>query len=825
MKVIKFGGTSVGSANNLKKVAEIIIGYKKQKQQFAVVISAMKGITNQLIKSGERASKGGQKYQQILKEIEKQHIETVKELIQVRRQSHVIAQIKILFNELEDLLHGVSLLKELSLRTLDLIQSFGERLSVRILAEYLNQCSVPSDFLDTREIIVTDQTFGAARVNFGSTNKKIRKYFEQHRNLQIITGFISSSPSGETTTLGRGGSDYTASIIAAALGADEIEIWTDVDGVMTADPNQVPDAFSLPSISYVEAMEMSYFGAKVIYPPTLHPALNKKIPLRIKNTFHPEFPGTLINKQGNGKDLPVKGISSIENISLISVIGSGMVGVPGVSSRLFGALANQKINVILITQASSEHSICFAVTPDDARIAKQTMEEEFELQIINGKIDRIQIEDKLSIVAIIGENMRHTPGISGNLFGALGKNGINVVAIAQGSSELNLSVVVKKEDLSKTLNSLHESFFLSDVKTLNIYLIGTGLIGGTLLGQIKNQSEFLLTDRLLKLKIVALANSRNTHFDKKGIDIKNWRKKIDFHGQGSNLNEFVNEMRELNLPNSVFVDCTSSQQVIHHYNDILESSISIVTPNKLANSSSYADYDSLQKTAFSNGVKFLYETNVGAGLPVISTLKDLRSSGDKILKIEGVLSGTLSYIFNSFQGDREFCDVVREAKEKGYTEPDPRDDLNGTDVARKILILAREAGLNLEPNDVAIENILPPSCMNAKTMKSFFVELEKANPIFREILDKASQRDKVLRFIASMEDGKAKVSLQAVNQTHPFYSISGSDNIISFTTERYKDRPLVIKGPGAGAEVTAAGVFAEIISISNYMVQGRRFFV
>ncbi len=819
MKILKFGGTSVGTPESIMQVAEILQAYKKKKESFAVVFSAMSGITNQLVKVSKEASQSNQEYLKGLKDIEKQHIDTVKKLIDVKTQSKVIATIKIALNELEDLLHGIFLLKELSPRSQDLALSFGERLSTYMVSEYLKQQGMDAEYVDSRELVKTDNTFGYAKVNFKATDKHIKEYFKKlgKGTVACITGFISSTDKGETTTLGRGGSDYSASIFGAALDVEEIEIWTDVDGVMTADPRKVKGAFTLTAISYVEAMEMSHFGAKVIYPPTLQPAFNKKLPIRIKNTFNPEFEGTLISEKTKPNDFLIKGISSIQDIALMSLEGGGMVGVPGVSARLFSSLAREKINVILITQASSEYSICFALEPKDAERAKKAIDEEFVNEIQQNKIDPLHVEPDLSIVAIIGDNMRNTPGISGKMFQALGKNGINVIAIAQGSSELNLSVVIPKSDLSKALNALHEAFFLSDVRSLNLYVVGLGLIGGTLLKQIEKQTAYLAEEKLLKINVIAIANSKKMLTNSNGIKLGRWKDDLEKNGNKSSLKHFVEEMISLNLQNSVFVDCTSSKEVIQHYEEILSSSISVVTPNKLANSGSYKDYNKLRKAAFKHGGKFLYETNVGAGLPVINTLQDLKYSGDKIIKIEGILSGTLSYIFNNFKGEKKFSEIVKEAKEKGFTEPDPRDDLNGMDVARKILILAREAGEELEFNDVEVENILPPPCSKAKTVEDFFNELEKNNAVFAKRREEADKQGKVLRFIAKLESGKATVSLQSVDSNHPFYSLSGSDNMISFTTERYKERPLVIKGPGAGAEVTAAGVFAEIITISNYL--------
>lgn len=817
MKVLKFGGTSVGSVESIKKVLDILKKYKKDNQRLAVVFSAMSGVTNDLVKMAQKASASDEEYLQDLKLVEQRHLETIQALIDVKFQSKTIANSKKVLNELEDLLHGVFLLKELSQKTQDLVLSFGERLSAYIISEFLKQEGIECEFLDARELVKTDNSFGSAKVDFKTTDQNILNYFSKASGWQIITGFISSTEKNETTTLGRGGSDYTASIFGAALGAEEIQIWTDVDGVMTADPKKVKQAFTLPAISYVEAMEMSHFGAKVIYPPTLQPAFNKKIPIWIKNTFNPDFDGTYISVKSANNDFLIKGISSIQTISLLTLQGTGLVGVPGASARLFGALAKVKVNVILITQASSEYSICYAIDPKDAAKAKQAIEEEFLTEIQSKKVESVHVENNLSIIAIIGDNMRNTPGISGKLFSSLGKNGINVVAIAQGSSELNLSVVISETDLSKALNALHESFFLSDVKTINLFVVGLGLIGGTLLKQIKNQADYLLKERLLKINLIALGNSKKMLFNYEGVKLDSWKEEMEKKNTKMELSEFVKEMQKLNLPNSVFVDCTSSKDVIQHYEEILQSSISIVTPNKLANSGSFSSYEKLHKTAFKYGIKFLYETNVGAGLPVINTLKDLKYSGDKILKIEGILSGTLSFIFNTFKGKAKFSDVVKEAKEKGFTEPDPRDDLNGMDVARKILILSREAGYPMEMAEVSVENILPENCLKAKSVEEFFVELEKSNHVFEERRNKADKENQVLRFIATLENGKARVTLESVGQDHPFYSLSGSDNMIAYTTERYKDRPLVIKGPGAGAEVTAAGVFAEIISISNYL--------
>ncbi len=820
MKILKFGGTSVGSPESLILVAGVIKSFLDKKEDIVVVCSAMNGITNLIVKASHLAEEGNDEYLQVTKEIENRHAFSIRELLNTRLQSKALANLKFTINELEEILYGVSLVKELSVRTLDLLLSFGEQLSVPLITAYLQQEKTDAVAVDSRQFIFTNNNFGKATVNYPVTNIKIQEFFKKFKGTAIVTGFIATGENKETTTLGRGGSDYTAAIIGAALMASEIQIWTDVDGVMTTDPRVVKNAFSLPYLSYLEAMEMSHFGAKVIYPPSLQPAFNQHIPLRIKNTFNPSFQGTLVglNPQSSGR--LIKGISSIKAVALISLTGSGMVGIPGVSSRLFGVLAMNNISIILITQASSEHSICLAIEPNDSKTALKCIKSEFEIEIERGKIDVPVIDNNKSIIAIIGENMQNTPGISSKLFSALGKNGINTTAIAQGSSEVNLSVVIDDKDLSKSLNAVHQAFFSSEVKTLNVFMVGVGLIGSTLLEQIKAQHKYLLQERLLEINVIALSNTKKMLFDPKGIGTENWENVLHESGAKADLQQFVEKLIAMNLPNSIFVDNTSNDAIPQYYQQILSNSISVVTPNKLANSGRFSDYQKLRKEAFLHGVKFLYETNVGAGLPVINTMTDLKNSGDKILKIEGVLSGTLSYIFNNFVNDAKFSDVVLEAKESGFTEPDPRDDLNGMDVARKILILARESGLAMEPEDVEVENILPASCLSAKSIDSFFAELQKSNNHFEQLKNNAVADNKKLRFVASLSEGKAKVSLMAVDNEHPFYSLSGSDNIIAFTTKRYFNRPLVIKGPGAGAEVTAAGVFSEIISISNYLYQG-----
>jgi len=818
MKVLKFGGSSVAKPERIKGVLDILKEYYTKGEKFTVVFSAFGGVTDLLLKMGDLASRGDDSYLDHFKEFSCRYIKAVEELLDsAMLQEGVLAEVERNHEVLKNLLYGVFLVREASARTMDYVLSFGERNACFIIAAALRQYGINAAYLDARKIIKTDRNFGSANVNFNLTYEKIKDYYEQRPEIQIVTGFIASAKGGLTTTLGRGGSDYTASLLAAGLDAKQIEIWTDVDGVLTADPRKVKKAFTIPSMTYAEAMEMSHFGAKVIYPPTLQPALQKHIPIAIKNTFNPAFAGTLISQKADANGHAVKGISSINNIALLTLSGSGMVGVPGTAARLFACLAQAEINVILITQGSSEQSISFAIQPQYSSKAKKRIEKEFEYEIEKGLVDLVKVEDNLSVVAIIGENMRYQPGISGRLFRALGKNGVNAVAIAQGSSELNISVVISRADEGKALNALHEAFFLSDTKELHLFMVGVGLIGGTLIKQIQEQGKFLKEKRSLEIKITGLANSKKMLFSEEGIDLNSWKGQLDDSSKKMDIVQFVGRMKEMNLSNTIFVDNTASDKVANYYETILDKSISISTPNKIATSSAYLQYQRLKTIANKRGVQFLYETNVGAGLPVISTLNDLINSGDRIIKIEGVLSGSLSFIFNSFKEGNKFSAIVKEAKKKGLTEPDPRVDLNGIDVRRKLIILARETGIPLEAADVQIENILPEAARNAETVDEFFEELENADGHFEKLRAVAAKEKKALRMIAKLEDGKANIGLKAVDSSHPFYSLSGSDNMIVFTTERYKDRPLVVRGPGAGAEVTAAGLFAEIITIGNFL--------
>ncbi len=813
MKVLKFGGSSVATPARVQSVIEIVKPYLTS--DVTVVFSAFGGVTDVLIQISTLALEGNLEYKSQLVTLENRHLDAVRALIKVQKQSSILAQVKFMMNELEDVLHGIYLVKERTPRTLDYVMSFGERLSTYIIAEAFKDSGIAADFLDARLVIRTDNQYGHAKVDFEATTKLIREHYTHHTNLQLVTGFVATSFSGETTTLGRSGSDYTAAILAGSLQATALEIWTDVNGMMTADPRKVKKAFTVPQMSYAEAMELSHFGAKVIFPSTMQPAMVNRIPIWIKNTFNPTFEGTVIHEaSSNGK--MIKGISSMDGVSLLSLQGSGLLGVVGASMRLFATLARENINVILISQASSEHSICFAVLNTSASRAKSAIEKEFIYEIRNEEIDEVQVEHDLSIVAVVGDGMKHHPGTSGRLFNGLGKNGVNVMAIAQGSSERNISVVIRQADVSKALNALHEAFFLSDRKVLHVFLVGTGLIGNVLLKMITEQFAKLARENKLEILVVGLANSRKMLFHEDGHTLPNAIDLLNEQGIAMSMQAYCDTMVDLNLPNSIFVDCTSSEDVTALYETILNANISIVTPNKKANSSTMEEYKKLKSTAFARGVKFLFETNVGAGLPVINTLNDLLLSGDKVKRIEAVLSGTLNYIFSSFEGDKTFSEIVIEAKAKGYTEPDPRDDLNGMDVARKILILSREAGLSMELSDIQVENLVPEACQGDMPIADFLMELKKFDTEFEKLRKQAADKNEKLRYMAVLDDGKVSIQLGSVNDKHPFYFLSGSDNIILLTTERYHDRPMVIRGPGAGAEVTAAGVFADIIRIGHY---------
>lgn len=814
MKVLKFGGSSVATPERIKSVSNILKSYLPGK--FAVVFSAFGGVTDQLIKLSTLALEGNEKYHAELESIAQRHYTVVNQLIPSDSRVAILDQVQFRLKKLENVVYGIYLIRERTPRTLDYIMSFGERLSAFIISEALKHDGIDASYLDARKLIRTDNQFGNAKVNFEITNQQIKAHFDTHTEIQIITGFIATAHTGETTTIGRSGSDYTAAIFAGALQAEELEIWTDVDGMMTADPRSVKKSFTVSEMSYEEAMELSHFGAKVIFPATMLPAMANKISIRIKNTFNPQAHGTLIKADtSNGK--LIKGISSMKDIKLINVQGGGLLGLVGFSRRLFSALANENINVILISQASSEHSICIAVSAEQAANAKTAIETEFKYEIKDDLVDEVKITDELAIIAVVGDGMKHHPGTSGRMFSALGKNGINVSAIAQGSSERNISAVIRQADVAKALNTLHDAFFLSHLKTIHLFIIGTGLIGKALIRQVREQFENLSNNQHLEVKVAGIANSRKMLFNGEGLALHDLINELNASGNVMNTQSFLSVMSEMNLANSVFVDCTASDEIAYQYQKILRENISIVTPNKKAASADIDYYKRLKDTSRKRGVKFLYETNVGAGLPVINTLNDLLLSGDKVIRIEGVLSGTLNYIFSSFDGSKPFSEVVIEAKEKGYTEPDPRDDLSGMDVARKILILSRETGLTSELGDVKTENLVPRECQEGN-VADFLTSFKSHDAHFEKLRVEAEAKNKKLRYQAILDKGEIRVELNSVGIDHPFYSLSGSDNIILLTTERYHERPMVIRGPGAGAEVTAAGVFADIIRIGNYAV-------
>ncbi|MDO3644300.1 bifunctional aspartate kinase/homoserine dehydrogenase I [Mucilaginibacter sp. L3T2-6] len=814
MKILKFGGTSVGSVQSIQTLLNILKTEVANGERPVVILSAMSGVTNLLLSMAEGAANGVD-YSVSLNELETRHFAVVKSLLTVQNQNPAFTRLKIYFNQLEDLLQGVLTLRELTPKTRDQIVSFGERCSTLMICKIAAQHIPQSHCADASELIKTDSAFGNAKVNMELTELLIRNFQQEHRDkVLFVTGFIASNEAGQVTTLGRGGSDYTAAIFGAALNAQEIQIWTDVNGMMTADPRMVKKAFSLPELTYTEAMELSYFGAKVIYPPTMIPAFLKKIPIVIKNTFEPDFEGTVIRHDCKPSKLPIKGISSINNISILNLEGSGMVGKSGFSGRLFSLLAREQINIILITQSSSEHSITFAVNPEDTAKAKQLIEQEFELELMAKKLDEVVVEQNLAIIAIVGENMKQTPGVSGKLFHALGRNGVNVRAIAQGSSEYNISVIISAHDLAKALNAVHDGFFTQLTKTLHAFCLGTGNIGQTLFKQLNAHSDYLQEHNGIQVKITGVANTRKMIFNGDGISLDDWQQELQMNGETADLEAFVERMKGMNLPNCVFIDNTASPNPVKFYEEVFKSNISVITCNKIGNSASYQQYKTFHDAAKQHGVDFFYETNVGAGLPIIGTLKNLMNSGDRIARIEAILSGTISFIFNNFKGGASFHDVVKEAQDKGYTEPDPRDDLSGRDFMRKILILARDAGYPMEETDIQIESVLPQACLEAQSVDDFYAALKAEDAFFADLKNKAEASGKVLRYIGKLEGGKAAITLQMVDESHPFYTLSGSDNIISFTTDRYKERPLVVKGPGAGAEVTAAGVFADLINVA-----------
>jgi bifunctional aspartokinase / homoserine dehydrogenase 1 len=809
MQVLKFGGTSVANAENITKVVAIV-KRSVQKDKTVLVVSALGGITDILLSAATLASEGNEAYNEKLAFIEQRHLEAVKQLIPVAQQSQMLSLVKTACNEIEDICNGIYLLGELTARSIDRIGSYGEWISSQIIAAKFKADGIDNVWKDARQLIVTNSNFSAAEVDFAATKEKVTAFFSsQSSSLFVIPGFIAADRKGITTTLGRGGSDYTAAILASALNVTTLEIWTDVSGMMTADPRLTSNARIIPHISYQEAMELSHFGAKVIYPPTIQPVMSQGIPVWIKNTFAPEDEGTLIESVATKNGNIVRGISSINNIALISLEGSGMIGIPGFSKRLFEALSNEKINVILITQSSSEHSICVGIDSSMAEKAKHAVDGAFANEIALQKVDPLQIETELSIVALVGENMKSHPGISGRMFSALGKNGINIRAIAQGSSEKNISAVISTKDVRKAINVLHEEFFETTYKQVNLFIVGTGNVGAKLLGQLKQQSAFLQEQMKLQVRVVGLSNSRKMLIDEEGINIAKWKEKLDA-APAADLQKLIDEIITRNLRNSVFVDITANDKVAAVYDQLLKKSISVVACNKVAASSVFTNYKKLKDLAREFNCQFLFETNVGAGLPVIATLNDLMRSGDRVHRIQAVLSGTLNFVFNNYDGTRKFADVVKQAQDEGYTEPDPRLDLSGTDVMRKIMILAREAGEKIEMDDIANNSFMPASCMKG-SVDDFYKEMAKEEAHFKKLYEKANAEGTKLKFVASFDNGKASVGLQHIDPKHDLYHLYGKDNVVLFYTDRYSEQPLVVKGAGAGAEVTASGVFADIL--------------
>lgn len=804
----------MGTAESISNVLNIV-GQRAEKGSVAVVVSAMKGVTDQLVETCDRMEQSSFDYEDAIDVLEKRHFEIARTMLPAQEQSDLITELKMLLNELEDVLQGVSLVQEITPKTRDFVMGFGERLSAKILTYLVKSRKIDVEYSDARSFIVTDSRFGNARVDLGITYKKIRSYFDVSGDPKVfvVTGFIAANKKNLSTTLGRGGSDYTAALIGAALNTELIEIWTDVNGLMTANPVKVKRAFPIHEISYEEAMELSHFGAKVIYPPTLIPALKAQIPIVIKNTFDPSQPGTSIRKEIAPTYNLIKGLSSIDNITMLTVKGSGMIGVSGIAARIFNSLAKANVNIIMITQASSEHTVSIAVLPYQADIAKNAIHSEFEEELQGQEIDDVEVEKDLSVIAIVGDNMRNIPGIAGRVFKALGRNGINIRAIAQGSSERNISFVVSNRDENKAINTLHDAFFLAGVKTVNLYLAGVGLIGGTLLEMIKEQLQVFYDDYNIEFCLRGVANSKKMLAEEDGIPLEDWHDRLDRKGEPTDLKLFSNRVKDHNLPNSIFIDCTASDEVSEIYPDLLSSSISVVTPNKKANSGSLNYYRKLHDLADKHNVAFKYETNAGAGLPIISTIYELVSTGDHVRKIEGVLSGTLSYIFNNFNGEKKFSDIVRQAKEKGYTEPDPREDLNGRDVSRKLLILAREAGFSIEPEDIDVQNLVPEDAREVSKTEDFFEILESYDDHFESLRANAEKHGKKLCYIARFENGRGEVKLEEISRDHPFFELDGSDNIMALYTKYYEESPMVIKGPGAGANVTSGGIVADILRV------------
>ncbi len=812
MRVLKFGGTSVGSVENINQVIKIATQASKS-QKIVIVVSAIGGITDLLLTTGLQAS-AKEAYKETFKEIKKKHLDFTEALIP--KDSDAITEIKNLLEELDQLLQGIYLINELSPKTIDKLLSFGEVLSSSIIARAMYAQGLDAAKKDSRDLITTNEKHTKAAVNYTVTNSQLEYYFAKAKQkVTVLPGFIASTASGETSTLGRGGSDFTAAIVAAALEVEQLEIYTDVSGMYTANPKIVKQARPIEDISYHEAMELSHFGAKVLYPPTIVPVMSKNIPILIKNTLKPEAKGTLIHNQEKNDGNPIKGLSNISNIALLTLEGGGMVGIPGFSKRLFETLSVQGINIILITQASSEHSICLGVMEEDAGRAKNAVDEEFQNEISLNKIDPLTIEIGLSIIALVGDRMKSHQGISGKMFSTLGKNNVNIRAIAQGASEKNISAVIAQRDVKKALNSLHERFFEAQRKQLNLFITGVGNVGARLLEQIAQQQEYLKTQLNVNLRVLGLSNSRKMVIDKDGINLNKWQEVLD-NGNPASIEGYYDEIVSLNQRNSIFVDITANAEVASVYGKYLKQSIAVVACNKIACSSDYKEYENLKKISTQYNAPMLFETNVGAGLPIIDTLNNLIASGDRVNKIQAVLSGSLNFVFNNFKPGGNFHDVVQEAKKEGFTEPDPRIDLSGVDVARKILILARESGLKLNLEDIKNEPFLTERNLNSGSVDDFFETLKEDAAHFEKLVSDAEAKGCRLKYVAQLDEGKASVGLQEIPQGHPFYNLEGKDNIVLFFTDRYPEQPLIIKGAGAGGDVTASGLFSDIIRTRTF---------
>jgi len=809
MKVLKFGGASMGSCEAIRNLVDIV---KKSKQKH-VVVAAFSDVTDDLIHAARLAEKSGN-YAILLASLRDRHIGVMESLLPVEERGTILSLIDARFTELGELLTGVSLLKDLSKRILDQIMSFGELFSAEIIAGILRSEGVSSRAVDARDLIKTDAVFGSAHWLEGETRVRVTGKLVGVDYVAVVTGFIGSTMDGATTTLGRGGSDITASILGACLCADEIQLWTDLDGMLSAEPQLVPEAIVIEEISYEEALEMMHFGAKGLHPTSLQPAMGSGVPIRILNSFHPEGKGTLIVEHSGESRYPVRGLASIPSVSLLTLRGLGMPGVTGIAGRMFSALAEADVNVILITQASSELSICCAIRPDEAIAGARALGREFAAEIEAGLIGEPSVENELSVVAVVGEQMKKRTGIAGRVFTALGRNGVNVVAIAQGSSELNISIVTSSKNRAKALNVIHDAFFLAGIRTVNLFLAGVGLIGGTLLGQIAKEKERLLKEHSIRVNLIGILNSRTMLIDAEGIGILDWKNRLN-SGRKADMEKFVDTMKSMNMPSACFCDCTASEKPPEFYRGILDASIAVVTPNKRANSGPIERYRALKEAVRRKDVFYGYETTVGAGLPVLGTLHDMVACGDSIDKIEAVLSGTISFIFNGLGKGKSFSALVLEARQRGYTEPDPRDDLGAVDVARKTLILIREAGFAMDIEDIVIQPLLPERVAKAPSVPEFLERLPEADDAFESQVASAAKKGMVLRYVATIRPNSASLSLREFGPDSPFYNLSGTDNLVMFTTSRYSSNPLVVRGPGAGAEVTAGGVFAEILKTAQ----------